>query len=311
MKVSLVLPVYNEEGNLRPLFGEIREVMEENYGDWEAVFVDDGSTDTSPEILEKISRKSPEVAVVKFRRNYGQSEAIQAGLEHADGNIIVTMDSDMQNDPQDIPGLVEKLESSDCDLVNGWRREREDSFMKTFFSETASKMRRVMLDTDLHDYGCTLRAFTREAAESIELNGGMHRYIPPKLEMNGFEVCEMEVNHRERNEGKTKYGWKRIPKGFVDMLNVWFWENYGGRPLHLFGGLGILSMVSGALLFSYALFQKVVEGMDLSGNAATLISGFLVLAGLQLFTSGLLSDMMAKSYRGQVPEKNYTEEEMI
>ncbi|MFB6241327.1 MAG: glycosyltransferase family 2 protein [Candidatus Nanosalina sp.] len=311
MEISLVLPVYNEEGNLRPLFEEISKVMERSYEDWEAIFVDDGSSDSSPRVLREISKNNTNVTVVEFRRNYGQSEAIQAGLEHADGEVVVTLDSDMQNDPEDIPELVEKLESSECDLVNGWRREREDSFMKTFFSETASKMRRVMLGTDLHDYGCTLRAFTREVAESIELKGGMHRYIPPKLEMKGFKVCEMEVNHRERKAGETKYGWRRIPKGFVDMLNIWFWENYGGRPLHLFGGLGILSMVSGALLFIYALFQKFAEGVDLSGNAATVLSGFLILSGIQFFTSGLLADMMAKNYRSQFRGENFTVEEVV
>ncbi|MFB6242349.1 MAG: glycosyltransferase family 2 protein [Candidatus Nanosalina sp.] len=294
MDISVVLPVYNEERNLRPLFDELKEVMDQNYGDWEAVFVDDGSTDRSLEVLRELAEEE-EVKVVELRSNFGQTAALDTGLRHAGGDVVVTMDSDMQNDPADIPRLVDRLESSGCDLVNGWRRDREDPFLKRAFSSIATRMRMAFLGTGLHDYGCTLKAYSRETADELSLDGEMHRYVPPLLQMKGFEVCEIEVNHRERHAGETKYGWRRLPKGFLDMVNVWFRQRYDERPLHFFGGIGIIVASLGAAMFLYALYQKFYLGTGLSETAATLIAVFLVLTGLQVFLTGLLADMMVQN----------------
>jgi len=286
--------VYNEEKNLQPLFEELRQVMEENYQSYEVIFVDDGSTDSSLEVLKGLREENPCIKIIEFEGNFGQTEAIQAGLDHAKGKSVVTMDSDMQNDPRDIPKMVEELEVSGCDMVNGWRKKRSDPLPKKISSHVASKMRRVFLGTDLHDHGCTLKAFRSEAAKSLDLKGEMHRYVPPLLRRRGYSVTEVEVNHRERYAGSTKYGLQRIPKGFMDMVNVWFWKKYERRPLHVFGGLGMLSMGSGALMFLVAIYQRL-KGVTLSDTAATILSVFLVMIGLQFFISGMLADIAIRN----------------
>lgn len=296
MEISVVLPVYNEEKNLQPLFEELVEVLEENFTDFEVIFVDDGSQDSSLELLEDLGEENEEVKWVELRKNFGQSYAIQAGLDRAKGDLIATMDSDMQNDPRDIPRLIDELENTGSDMICGWRKKRNDPFLKGISSKIASFLRRLILRADLHDYGCTLKIFRKEAAKSLALRGEMHRYIPPLLKVNGFKVSEMEVNHRQRNAGKTKYGLRRLPKGFMDMIKVWFWKNFDGRPLHIFGGLGILSIVSGGLLFLVALYQKM-NGTTLSETASTVISVFLVLIGVQFFLSGILAEIALKDQR--------------
>jgi glycosyltransferase involved in cell wall biosynthesis len=311
MDVSVVAPVYNEEGNLKPLYNELKDVLEDNYENWEIILVDDGSKDKSLKIMKKLHEKDSRVKVIEFKANFGQTAALQAGLDNANGEIVVTIDSDMQNDPKDIPRLVEKLKNSECDLVNGWRKERDDPLTKKFFSGIAAKMRRTLLGTELHDYGCTLKAFSREAANELKINGEMHRYIPPLLSQRGYKVCEIEVNHRERHAGETKYSWQRLPKGFMDLINVWFWQKYEGRPLHIFGGLGILSMMIGSISGLYALYQKLVLGIGLSDTAATTIGPFLFMIGVQFFISGILADILIKNYHQTSKHKNYNIEDVI
>lgn len=311
MEISVTAPVYNEEGNLEPLYEEVREVLNSKFNDWELILVDDGSTDNSLEVMKKLQEKDPHVKVIKFKANFGQTAALQAGLDHAQGETVVTMDSDMQNDPKDIPRLVTRLKQGDCDVVNGWRKERDDPIQKRFFSEIAAVLRRTLLGTNLHDYGCTLKAFTREAANELTINGEMHRYIPPILRRKGYKTCEIEVNHRKRYAGETKYSWQRLPKGFMDLINVWFWQKYEGRPLHVFGGLGILSMGIGTMMGGLALYQKLFQGTGLSDTAATTISPFLFMIGVQFFISGILADIMVKNHRQTTQSKNYNVEEII
>lgn len=294
MELSIILPVYNEEKNLRPLFDEIKNILEENFTSYEIIFVNDGSEDASQDILKDIGEQHEEVKWLQLRKNFGQSEAIQAGINQSKGDLVATMDSDMQNDPNDIPRLVEELENTDSDLVNGWRKKRKDPFMKSTFSGVASSLRRMVLGAELHDYGCTLKVMKREVAESLDLRGEMHRYIPALVKINGFKVSEIEVNHRERNAGNTKYGLGRLPKGFIDLIKVWFWKEFKGRPLHIFGGIGILSMFLGGLVFSFALYQKI-NGTSLSDTGATVISVFLVLIGVQFFLSGILAELVQKN----------------
>lgn len=294
MALSIILPVYNEEKNLRPLFDELEDILEENYTSYEIIFVNDGSEDATQEILKDLGEQHREVKWLQLRKNFGQSKAIQIGINHSEGDLLVTMDSDMQNDPRDIPRLVEKLENTESDMVNGWRKERKDSFMKTSFSGVASFLRRIILGAELHDYGCTLKAMKREVAESLDLRGEMHRYIPALVKIHGFKLSEIKVNHRERNAGNTKYGLRRLPKGFIDLIKIWFLKEFRGRPLHIFGSFGITSLFLGGLFFAFALYQKI-NGTSLSDTGATVISVFLVLIGVQFFLSGILAEMVQKN----------------
>lgn len=227
MDVSIVTPVFNEEKNIPPFFSEVYEVIDNLDQKIEVIAVDDGSVDLSKEKLKKESRERNFVKFIRLQGNHGQSIALQAGLDRSQGDIVVTIDSDMQNDPKDIPDLIEELKDSESHMVNGFRRERNDPLTKKIPSSLASKMRRSLFENDIRDYGCTLKAFEREAVESLSLHRGMHRYIPVLLESKGFEVTELRVNHRERYSGNSKYGFRRIPKGFIDMIDLWLEKQYG------------------------------------------------------------------------------------
>ncbi len=305
-----MLPVYNEEGNLKPLASELSEVLDDEYDRWEVVFVDDGSTDGSYETLADIHDADARFKVVKFRGNFGQSPAIDAGLDYAKGDVVVTMDSDGQNDPADIPKLVAKLDEG-YDCVSGWRKDRDDPFTKRFFSRFASGLRQLFLGTDLHDYGCTLKAFRRPAAKDMDLSGEMHRYIPALLNWRGYRIAEVEVNHRPRRNGQTKYSWQRLPKGFLDLVNVWFWQKFSGRPLHIFGGLGILSMVIGTASGLYSAWLKFGAGANLSDTALPLFAVFMVMIGVQFFISGILADIGIKGYQHAKDEEPYRVREVL
>jgi glycosyltransferase involved in cell wall biosynthesis len=304
VEVSVVLPVYNEHGNLRPLAEELAEVLDDECDDWEVLFVDDGSTDGSFGVLREIHEADERFKVVRFRGNFGQSPAIDAGLDYALGEVIVTMDSDGQNDPADIPRLVAKLEEG-YDCVSGWRNERDDPFGKRVASRFASGLRQAFLGTDLHDYGCTLKAFRKEAAKDIDLTGEMHRYIPALLRWRGYRIAELEVNHRPREHGETAYSWQRLPKGFMDLVNVWFWQKFSGRPLHIFGGLGIISMFIGSIGGLYSAWLKFGVGANLSQTALPLFAVFMVMIGVQFFISGILADISIKGYQHAKDEEPY------
>lgn len=309
-ELSVVLPVYNEEGNLRPLANELRTMLEDESNHWEVIFVDDGSRDSSVEILREIHKTDERFKVLEFRGNFGQSPALDAGLDFAAGEIIVTMDADGQNDPSDIPRLIAKLEEG-YDCVSGWRRERDDPATKRFFSRLAAGMRQVFLGTDLHDYGCTLKAFRRPAAKDLNLHGEMHRYVPALLSWRGYRIAEIEVNHRPRQNGETAYSWQRLPKGFLDLVNVWFWQKFSGRPLHIFGGLGVLSMGLGGLAGLYTVWLKLYSGTNLSATALPLLAVFMVMIGVQFFISGILADIAIKGYQQAKDEEPYRIREFI
>jgi glycosyltransferase involved in cell wall biosynthesis len=296
MDCSAVLPVYNERGNIRDVYQEIQTVLVEQFDEWEIVFVDDSSTDGSVDVLAELQGEDTHVRVIEFAANFGQSAALDAGLRYARGDLIVTLDADGQNDPADIPRLVSELKANSYDCVVGWRRDRNDPFGKRLASTVAAKLRQFLLSTELHDYGCTLKVFTQEAAQSVTLNGEMHRYIPPLLAWRGFEVGEIEVNHRERKHGETKYSWQRLPKGFLDLLNVWFWQKYSARPLHIFGGLGIVSGITGIAGGLFSVYLKLFQGTSLSDTALPLFAVFMCLLGIQFFISGILADITIKNY---------------
>jgi glycosyltransferase involved in cell wall biosynthesis len=290
-KLSIVIPVFNEQDNIVPLHEEVTAVCRQEGYDFEVIIVDDGSSDRTGERARSLNP----VKYIRFRRNFGQTAAMDAGIKHATGGLIITMDGDRQNDPADIPRLISYLEDHDLDLVSGWRKDRKDTFMKHFVSRGANMLRKMIINDGIHDSGCSLKIYRTECFEGINLYGEMHRFIPALLKIRGFRIGEMVVSHRPRTAGKTKYNWKRAMKGFIDMLAIRFWTRFSTRPLHLFGTLGILfiflSLVTG--VFTVLDF---LEGMEISDTALPILTTFLFLGGLQMFFTGLTSDILMRNY---------------
>ena len=289
--LSIVVPLYNEEGNVRLLFEEIRSVCRKNRLTHEIIFVDDGSADDTV----KLAKKCSPLTLIRLRKNFGQTAAMDAGIKQTSGKYIVTMDGDRQNDPADIPALLQYLEKNKLDVVSGWRKNRKDTISKHLVSRVANLLRKLIVSDKIHDSGCSLKIYKRECFDDLDLFGEMHRFIPALLNIRGFRIGEKVVNHRPRTAGKTKYTWSRTVKGLIDMIAVWFWKKFAVRPLHLLGGLGIFSIVLGSLsgIYSVILFFK---GKSLSDTAFPLLTAFLLITGIQLFIFGLLADMMAKNY---------------
>jgi len=227
MKISIVVPLYNEQGNIRMLYKELKDVLEERGFEYEILFIDDGSKDESLKLLEKIRSNDSLVKVISFRKNYGQSAALKIGFEKSSGDVIVTMDADLQNDPHDIPRLISYIDQG-YDLVSGWRKKRQDSFKKRLASKIANSVRSSIIKDEIHDTGCMLKAYRREAIESLRIYKGLHRFLPVLLKIQGAKVIEVEVNHRLRKFGRTKYGIKnRLWKSFIDTFVVlWMKKNY-------------------------------------------------------------------------------------
>lgn len=291
VKYSVIVPVYNEAGAVTSLHGEIVQVMNSLSEPYEIIFIDDGSRDGT---FEKLNSLSP-IKIIKFRKNFGQTSALDAGFKEAQGEIFISMDGDGQNDPADIPKLLEKLDEG-YDIVSGWRIDRKDASSKKFISKGADFLRKFFINDGIHDSGCTLKAYRRECFSDLNLYGEMHRFIPGILKWQGFKSSEVKVNHRARTTGKTKYNWERILKGFIDMISVWFWRKYSGRPLHLFGGLGIIIGGSGFILGIYLACLRYFGRISLQNRIWPLVAVFMVLAGVQLFISGLLADISIKTY---------------
>lgn len=295
MEISVVSPVYNEEKNIPKLHNEIHGVMENNYDDWEVIFVDDGSTDASYIRLKELSEKDEHVKVIKFRKNFGQSAALSAAFDYAEGDVIVSLDADLQNDPNDIPRLIDKLDEG-YDCVSGWRKNRKDPVGKRFASWVQTHLS-MKTGPDIHDFGCTLKAYKKEAVKSINLYGEGHRYIPAKLHKNGYKITELVVNHRKRKFGDTKYGVNRLFKGFFDLLFSYFWNQFSVRPLHFLGGLGTLFMFFGFLIGMYRVIMKYAFGESILPHLGQLLLAVaLVLFGFLIFMFGILAEMLSKVY---------------
>lgn len=288
---SVVVPVFNEEGNIATLVREIKKVMEKLKVEFEVIVVDDGSTDNTFNELKNLRR---DVKIVRFRKNFGQSTALDAGIKTASGDIVVTMDGDGQNDPADIPTMLTKLNSG-FDVVCGWRYKRRDSWSKIFVSAVAKKLRSLLVDDKVHDSGCTLRIYKRECFVDFDLSGEMHRMIPAILKWRGFRITEIKVNHRPRTKGLSKYGFSRTMKGFLDMILVWFSRKYDNRPIHLFGSVGLFLIFFSSLLLMALAIAKVFYGYQLSDKIWPLAGAMGFLAGLQLLVSGILADLIMKN----------------
>lgn len=290
-QVSIVVPVYNEEGNVGDLHKEIKEVCENEGYKYEIIFVNDGSKDKTDELCRTLRP----LKYICLRRNFGQTAAMDAGIKAAKYDYIVTLDGDRQNDPHDIPRMLQYLVENNLDVVSGWRKNRKDTFMKRFISRGANFLRGILVKDGIHDSGCSLKIYKKECFKGVNLYGEQHRFIPALLKIKGFTVGEVVVNHRARTAGKTKYNWHRTIKGFVDMISVWFWNKYATRPLHILGGFGILSLVIGfgCGVWSIVLFAL---GYKMSNNIIPpILTVFFIIIGLLMFILGLMSEIMIKT----------------
>ncbi len=300
--ISVVVPVYNEEGNIAKLHREIRETCDKAGYDYEIIFVNDGSSDRTDEICRTLRP----LKYIQFRKNFGQTAAMDAGIKAATKEFIATLDGDGQNDPADIPHMVDHLMENDLDVVSGWRKNRKDTLMKRFTSRGANFLRFLLVHDGIHDSGCSLKIYRRECFAGVNLYGEQHRFIPAILQMKGFSVGEVVVNHRPRTSGKTKYNWRRTIKGFVDMISVWFWHKYASRPLHLLGSLGLLFGVlgGGCGIWSVVLFLR---GYKMSNNIIPpILTVFFVIIAILMFVFGLMSEMMMKTYYGVHVDTSYS-----
>lgn len=304
--VSFVIPVYNEAGSISILHEEIKRVSEAEGFNYEIIIVDDGSTDNTELIIKNLYP----VTYIRLRRNFGQTSALDCGIKKAKGSLIVTMDGDGQNDPADIPVMINYLEDQNLDVVSGWRKKRKDPWLKRVSSRMANYARMLMIRDGLNDSGCTLKVYRSECFKGITLYGEMHRFIPAVLKIKGFRIGELAVNHRARRSGKTKYTWKRGIKGLIDMISVWFWHKYAVRPLHLLGGLGLLSVLLGSIVAAVGIGFYMAD-IVLFRFFLPVLASFMLISGIQLFVFGLIADMLSKSYFATSPDVPYNVQEVI
>jgi len=304
-KISLIIPVHNEAENIKDLVNEINSVCFDKYI-YEIIIIDDGSTDNTKEIIKSLSP----VKYIRLRRCFGQTAALDAGIKHAKYEYIITLDGDGQNDPKDIPDLIEYLEKTDLDIVSGWRKKRKDSVIKKFISRGANLLRSILIHDGIHDSGCTLKIYKKECFDQVSLYGEMHRFIPAILKIKGFNIGEIEVNHRPRTKGKTNYNWRRTFKGFIDMISVWFWNKYAVKPLHLLGGMGLFSIFLGFITLSYTVYLYISIG-KVGHTAWPVLSVFLLLVGILLFVLGLIADILSKNYYETTIDKSYSIKEIV
>jgi len=302
LKISVVVPLLDEAPNLPPLYEEIKQAVDTLPHEYEIIFVDDGSTDDSLDVLKQIQTDDDNVVIVEFRRNFGQTAGLAAGLDYATGDVVVTMDADRQNDPADIPKMLEKIEQG-YDLVCGWRFDRQDTFIsRKLPSMLANKLISKTTDVRLHDYGCTLKVMRAEVAKSITLYGEMHRFIPALASQIGVKIAEVKVNHRPRTMGTTKYGISRTFRVILDLITVKFLLDYNNRPIHFFGLPGLASGAAGFLLALYLTVQKIF-GVSISDRPLLLLAVFLMMVGLQLILFGLLAELQMRTYHEGDKEK--------
>lgn len=301
-EISIVIPLFNEADSITELHKEIVEICNKHRYKYEIIFVDDCSTDNTNEIIKKISP----VKYIRFRKNFGQTAAMDAGIKAAKYNYIITMDGDRQNDPDDIPSLISYLEKNDCDVVSGWRKKRKDSLLKKFISRSANFLRSILINDGVRDSGCSMKIYRKECFDQVHLYGEMHRFIPAILKIKGFKIGEIEVNHRPRTKGITKYNWKRTIKGFIDMISVWFWNKYAVRPLHLLGGLGLFLTIIGVFFSLMTLYAYFDKNQDLSDTVLPILTVFFLITGVLLFVLGLITDILSKNYYATTQDRPYS-----
>jgi glycosyltransferase involved in cell wall biosynthesis len=311
MDLSLIIPVFNEAQNLRPLYEQLKAALDATAVDYEIIAIDDGSRDDSFAILKELHDQDPALKVIRFRRNFGQTAAFAAGFDLAQGDVVITMDADLQNDPADIPLLLDKM-AGGYDVVSGWRVDRKDTFLtRRLPSMIANWLISTVTGVHLHDYGCSLKAYRREVVKGVQLYGELHRFIPALSSWMGVEVAEIPVRHHARRFGSSKYGISRTIRVILDLITVRFLLSYSTRPIQIFGGLGALSFGIGTLLGVYLTYVKLVLGQEIGSRPLLLLAVLLMLVGVQLVSMGLLGELVVRTYYEAQGKPIYTVREVL
>ncbi len=311
VELSIVIPIYNEEENLPILYEKLKKVLDELGKSYEIIFVNDGSTDRSWDIIKELSEKDPHVVGVNFRRNFGQTAAMSAGFDIARGEVIITMDGDLQNDPEDIPKLLDKMKEG-YDIVSGWRKDRKDDFLsRTLPSRIANWLISRVTGVHLHDYGCSLKAYRAEVAKSLDYYGEMHRFLPALSKAVGAKVTELPVRHHPRIYGKSKYGISRTFKVLLDLILVKFLLDYRTKPLRVLGGTGAVLFLIGALSLLYLVFLKLFFGQDIGTRPLLIFGTLFVLSGIQLISTGIVAELLTRTYYESQGKRPYVIKEIV
>jgi glycosyltransferase involved in cell wall biosynthesis len=294
--LSVIVPIKDEKSSLFALHQQLREVLDALAGEHEIIFVDDGSVDGSFSVLKEIAAADPAVKWIRFRRNYGQTAALHAGIDHARGEFLVTIDGDLQNDPRDIPRLLEKL-SEGFDIVLGARQKRQDNWLfRRLPSWLGNQVIRRLTGVQFLDFGCTIRVMRRDLAESLPLYGEMHRFIPALAQQLGARIAQIPVRHHPRRTGRSKYGLSRSFRVALDLLTVLFLDRFLSRPMHLFGGIGLSLMLLGMGSLVAAIYMRLADGLHMTHNPLLLLTVMLELCGVQFITTGLMGELLARTY---------------
>lgn len=301
MKLSFVIPAYNEEKSLDQLHQEITANL--NGNQYEIIFIEDGSTDSTYEVMQKLASADPNVKVIRFRKNMGKSAALQCGFNYAQGDVVFTMDADLQDNPKEIPRFLDKINEG-YDLVTGWKKKRYDPLSKRIPSKFFNSVTSMSFGLKLHDYNCGFKAYRKEVIKELDIYGEMHRYIPALAHSKGFKVAEIVVDHRSRQFGASKYGWERFLRGFFDLLTVKLLTHYSKSPLYLFGNIGAVMSVLGILTALYLTVLKLFYAQPLSNRPLLFLAVLLIMVGLQFFSLGLLSELIVNQNRNNNRDKS-------
>jgi len=293
--ISIIIPVFNESESISYLLDEVKSVMQSHESKFELIVVNDGSQDNTSKVLEGLNLKIKELVVISLRKNYGQTAAMAAGFDNSKGDIVITLDGDLQNDPNDIPILISEINKG-YDLICGWRFERKDKLInRRIPSKIANKLIAKVTGLKLHDYGCSLKAFKKEIIDDVKLYGELHRFLPVLAKIEGARIKEVKVNHRSRKYGSSKYGIDRTFRVLMDLLTVWFMTKFLTRPMYGFGFVGIISILISLVMTSYLLVVKIL-GEDIGNRPMLMFALILGIAGVQLFSFGLLSELLIRTY---------------
>ena len=309
--ISVVIPIFNEGKNIKTLYSRLKRVLDDTNKNYEIIFIDDGSTDGAFNLLKELHQKDTNVKVIKFRKNFGQTAAMSAGFDYAGGEAIITIDGDLQNDPQDIPRLLEKIDEG-FDIVSGWRVERKDAFLtRRLPSYFANKLISWVTGVKLHDYGCTLKAYKREVIKKVNLYGEMHRFIPAVASWMGIAEAEIKVKHYSRKHGKSKYGLSRTLNVILDLVTVKFLLSFSTRPIQIFGLWGLLSLIFGGISGLVVLLMKIMMGVDMTGNPLLYLAVLFLLVGIQFIMLGLLGEILVRVYHEVQNKPTYAIKEVL
>ena len=292
--ISIIVPVLNEEGSLDKFYNETTKSLNE-YSNWEIIFIDDGSDDESYNIMRKLADENNRVSIIQFFKNFGKADALSEGFKQANGDVVITIDADLQDDPAEIPRLVEKIQEG-WDVVSGWKKDRKDPISKRLPSKLFNMVTRFLTGIKIHDFNCGLKAYRRKVVKSIDIYGGLHRYIPAIAGQKGFSITEIAVNHRPREFGETKYGGNRLFHGFFDLFTMLFTGKYFDRPLHFFGSIGLVFIFISTISEVYPIYDKIANGIPFQKHFALIVFGAMIFGlGLWFFSIGLLGELLVKA----------------